>query len=458
MIMALSTKPLTPKKMGNVIQYCVPSFLLMVSGEIAYSFIQGNVKKVYRINDSINSMCLGVVQNMFGAAVAPFIAGLYIKLYKYRLLNVPNTWKSTFCVMLLADFLYYWAHRLGHQFNWMWAAHSIHHSSENFNYSTALRQAAFQGVTNKWIATFPAALIGVPLNMFEFHASINTAMQFWIHTQYCKNLGPLEYIFNTPAQHIVHHSRSPGYCNKNFGGWFSIWDQLFGTFELNYRPKKFGVIEQHYTWDPLVINLKNYYLLFKRMMRFEGIIPKFKWLFSSARFVSDGGINDINLSKQIRYNPILNNSQNGYCVIMFILIIIEYFIQTTNVKKKGYTTQLLSALYLTLSVSSLSQFMNKSIIGKYTETLKWSLIMSFLAGSKFIGKDKLSLIFDDQTSNIAKFFSCNIGFFIGNMQKNKYKSMLGIGVTGIGLWSIKNAILVPYPKEDDDDQDDINNS
>ncbi len=404
-----------PKKMGSITTYCIPSFFLMISGEIALGFIQGDVKKVYRINDTINSMCLGTVQQLFGAIITPYFKAKYIQLFRYRMLDIPNTWTSSIGIMLLADFLYYWAHRLGHQFNFMWSAHSIHHSSENFNYSTALRQAAFQGTTNMWIGLFPAALLGVPYDIFEFHRSINTVMQFWIHTQYCKNLGPLEYIFNTPSQHIIHHSRSPGHCNKNFSGWFSIWDQLFGTFELDHRPKKFGVIEQHYTWDPIEINLKNYYLLFRRMMKFKGLKAKIKWLFSSARFVTDGGINDDNLSKPIRFNPILTNKQSVYCIMMYGITLFEYLWQILKVNKRGYKIQVISSLYLALSCSSLCQFMNKSVIGRYSEALRWSIIVALITSSKYIGTDKLSLIFNDKESNIAKFFCCNIGVIIGKI-------------------------------------------
>ena len=423
----------------------------MIGGEIAYSFILGDLKKVYRVNDTINSLFLGTLQELFGALTAPYIKAQYTALFnKYRIFNIPDTMASSIGVIILADFLYYWAHRFGHKFNFMWAAHSIHHSSENFNYSTALRQASFQQGTALWIQSLPAAILGIPYDVFRFHSNVNTVMQFWIHTQYFKSFGPLEYIFNTPAQHIIHHSRSPGECNKNFAGWFSIWDQLFGTFELGHRPKKFGVIEQHYTWDPIVINLKNYYLLFKRMMRFEGVTGKIQWLFSSARFVTDGGINDENLAKPIRFNTIMTNNQSVYCMMMLAVTSFEYLYQVLNVNKRGYKAQVISSLYLTLSMSSLCQFMNKSKIARLTETLRWSMIVGLIAGSKYIGIDKLSTVFDDEKSNIAKFLASNIGTVIGKMEQNRNKSILGIGMTGIAVLSLKYAIFDKDDEENDD--------
>lgn len=231
-----------PQMVGSVTTYCIPSFMLMIGGEIALGYLNNDLSKAYRLNNTVSSLSLGTFQLLFTDLIGPFIVNKYSQIYAHRLFNISNTWTSQFGIMLFADFMYYWLHRFSHQMNFMWAAHSIHHSGENFNYSTALRQSAFQPFVGLWISLIPAAFIGIPWDIYLFHRSLNTVMQFWIHTQYCKHLGPLEYIFNTPAQHIIHHSRAPGECNKNYAGWFSIWDQMFGTFEEGHRPKKFGVI------------------------------------------------------------------------------------------------------------------------------------------------------------------------------------------------------------------------
>eukprot|EP01084_Bolivina_argentea_P106803 191037_1 len=439
-----------PNLTGSVTTYCIPSFFVMIGGEMAMSWIYGDLTKVFRVNDSINSISFGIVQQSFASLVIPLIIKQYNLLYKYRLFDIPDSWSSAFTIMLLSDFLYYWGHRFGHEFNWMWAAHSIHHSSENFNFTTALRQAAFQGITMYWMGLYPAAIIGVPFNIFEFHRSLNVVMQFWIHTQYCKHLGLLEYIFNTPTQHIVHHSRAPAYCNTNYAGWFSIWDQLFGTFELQHRPKKFGVIEQHYTWDPVVINLKNYGLLFKRMMRKKGIIAKIKWLFSSSRYVSDGGINDKKLAKTIRYNPLLTTQQNIYSIVIFALSLFEYLVQMLNSKQKTFKAKLLGSMYLMFSLSSLAQYMNKSMLGRFTETFRWMIVIILLTSARFIGINKIPLVFDDSKYNIAQFLSSNIGYLTVK-SNNKYKSFIGIGLIGFGFWSLKNILLTSTKVDEEND-------
>merc|ERR1712176_851467 len=115
------------------------------------SWLNNDLSKVYRLNNTISSISLGAVQMLFKDLCGPFIFSKYSSIYKHRLFDIPNTWTMQFGIMLFADFIYYWLHRFSHEFNFMWAAHSIHHSGENFNYSTALRQSALQSIVGSWI-------------------------------------------------------------------------------------------------------------------------------------------------------------------------------------------------------------------------------------------------------------------------------------------------------------------
>jgi len=136
------------------------------------------------------------------------------------------TWVVMFVVV---DFCYYWFHRLAHEWNWSWASHSVHHSSEEYNLSTALRQGTFQPLCS-WLFFLPLALIGFSPRLFSIHVQFNTLYQFWIHTKLLPKLGWLEYIINTPSQHRVHHGRNPYCIDKNYAGTLCIWDRMFGTF------------------------------------------------------------------------------------------------------------------------------------------------------------------------------------------------------------------------------------
>eukprot|EP01084_Bolivina_argentea_P088366 159553_1 len=423
---------------SSVIKYCIPSFFVMIAGEVLIGYFSGNLKNLYRINDTINSISLGIVQQLFIRTMAPFLISIYTYVYQYHLFDIEYNYKSLLLATLLYDFLYYWAHRLGHEWNWMWAAHSIHHSSENYNLSTALRQASFQHVTWYWIQSIPVAFIGVPIEIFIFVQSVNIVSQFWIHTQYCKHLGFIENIINTPAQHIIHHSRAPGETNKNYAGMFSIWDRIFGTFDEGYRPKKFGIVEEPYTWDPIIINTRTWWLLFTRMFKYKTVTRKVRWLFSSARFTSQDVVKNKNLAKNIRYDPILTSSEGAYCVIIFFIVLFEYLYASLVIDKKGYRYQVLTSIYCILSTSSLAHFMDKSYLGKVTETVRWIIIVLSIYIMDYIGDYKVGFWFNDDRYNSASFLSANIGVVISKLPTCCNDGFFGrIVLLILGLYSIK---------------------
>ncbi len=150
------------------------------------------------------------------------------------------------------DFCYYWLHRLGHERNILWAAHSVHHQSEEYNLSTALRQTS-TGFLLSWIFYLPLAVLGVPLAVFITVAALNLLYQFWVHTRHIPKLGWYEGFFVTPSNHRAHHAQNPLYMDRNYGGVFILWDRLFGTFqqEDDAEPPVFGVTRPLASWNPL---------------------------------------------------------------------------------------------------------------------------------------------------------------------------------------------------------------
>lgn len=166
--------------------------------------------------------------------------------------------QSIFSWLLLwigVDFFYYWYHRVSHRNSFFWIGHSVHHQSEHFNLSVALRQGYFQTLTS-WVFYLPLALIGFPTWMFVIVASVNTIYQFWIHTESIRKMGWFEKIFNTPSHHRVHHGKNPQYIDKNYAGSLIIWDKLFGTFEPEEAPADYGVTEPLDSWNPFYANIK----------------------------------------------------------------------------------------------------------------------------------------------------------------------------------------------------------
>ena len=156
---------------------------------------------------------------------------------------------------------------MNHRVNILWNRHFIHHSSEDFNLSCALRQSISNTIKFSAIFMIPGALLGVPASIFAVLGPIHLFMQLWYHTQLIGNLGLLEYVFVTPSHHRVHHAINDEYIDKNYGQILIVWDKIFGTFqaELKSVPPVYGTLNQANTWNPILINYK-YFLHSSRCM------------------------------------------------------------------------------------------------------------------------------------------------------------------------------------------------
>jgi len=181
-------------------------------------------------------------------------------------------------MFVVVELGYYWSHRMGHEWNLIWAGHNVHHSSDEYNLFTAFRQspvfAAFAPVFYLPIALF------MPLRLFAAHRGINTIYQFWIHTQFIGKLpSPIEFIFNTPSHHRVHHGRNSQYIDKNYGGTLIIFDRMFGTFEPEQEAVVYGITHMPATWNPFVVQLHHYYECWEVAKRTPGVLNKIRVFF-----------------------------------------------------------------------------------------------------------------------------------------------------------------------------------
>jgi sterol desaturase/sphingolipid hydroxylase (fatty acid hydroxylase superfamily) len=255
----------------NLIALAVPFFLLALLAELAVDHWRGT--GYYRSNDAINSLSAGILSETTGyftKILQYTIWGLVLS--NFALFDIQRSWfdasASGIALWILAgvlwDFCYYWNHRLGHEISVLWAAHSVHHQSEEYNLSTALRQTSSSFIFS-WIFYVPLFLIGFPADVLITVAAVNLIYQFWVHTQQIRRLGLLDRIFVTPSNHRVHHAQNESYIDKNYGGIFILWDRLFGTFaeESDAEPVIFGVRKALANWNPVWANLQVYdYLLF----------------------------------------------------------------------------------------------------------------------------------------------------------------------------------------------------
>lgn len=243
----------------KLILYAVPFFFVLIAVELLADRWRG--MRTYRLADTISSLSTGVLSTTTGLLTKGVGLVTYALALKYlAIIELPEDrlWVWLFAFVFY-DFCYYWHHRLGHERNVLWAAHSVHHQSEDYNLSTALRQTS-TGFVFGWIFYLPMAVLGVPLLVFVTVATLNLLYQFWVHTRHISKLGWFEWFFVSPSNHRAHHAQNALYMDRNYGGVFIFWDRLFGTFqeEDEAEPVIFGVTTPLASWSPLWANWQFY--------------------------------------------------------------------------------------------------------------------------------------------------------------------------------------------------------
>lgn len=255
----------------DLIALAIPFFLLALLIELVVDRVRGT--GYFRLNDAINSLSAGMLSTSFGyftRFVQVFIWGYVLQRFAFIQMDIAWFDFSARGVVLWTlalvawDFCYYWSHRCGHEISILWAAHAVHHQSEDYNLSTALRQTSTSFLFN-WIFFLPLFLIGFPVEVLATVNAIDLIYQFWVHTQHVRRMGWLDRIVVTPSNHRVHHAQNARYIDRNYGGILILWDRMFGSFqeELDEDPVVFGVRKPLANWNPFWANLQVYdYLWF----------------------------------------------------------------------------------------------------------------------------------------------------------------------------------------------------
>jgi alkylglycerol monooxygenase len=213
----------------NYIALAVPFFFLLIGVEMLVARRRG--RGIYRVADTLADLGCGMTQQVLLLFFNASLLAAYLWMYGHlRLVDLGRHPVAAWAVALIGvDFIYYWWHRLSHRVNLLWAAHAVHHQSEDYNLAVALRQGVLTPFTTLPFA-LPLALLGIPPLIYVAAEAFSTLYQFWIHTELIGRLGPLEKVLNTPSHHRVHHARNPAYIDRNYGAVLIIWDRLFGTF------------------------------------------------------------------------------------------------------------------------------------------------------------------------------------------------------------------------------------
>lgn len=274
----------------DIVAYAVPAFVLLIVIEMIVVRARG--RGAYETRDTMASLTMG-----FGNRIVGLIGGgalvyaVFSVVYQYRLIDeIPVTWWVVLVCFILDDLAYYWFHRIAHERRWFWASHVVHHSSQHYNLSTALRQTWTGKFSFSFIFGLPLALIGFPPEMVIFVGGVNLVYQFWIHTELVDRLGPIEWIFNTPSHHRVHHATNPIYLDSNYAGTLIIWDRMFGTFvpELERERPRYGIIKNLGTFNPLMIAFHEWIGILKDLRSARNIGEVAGYLFGPPGWSPDG--------------------------------------------------------------------------------------------------------------------------------------------------------------------------
>jgi len=219
--------------------------------------------QTYRLDDAISSISLGILSQISAIFTRVLRIGIYTLVFEQVALVRDDAWWSTWYGVVLAlvlyDFCYYWFHRASHEVAVFWAGHAVHHQSQHYNLSTALRQSS-AGAISSWVFYLPMALLGVPPVVFGIVALIDLLYQYWVHTEHIGRLGWFDRWFCSPSNHRVHHAVNDKYLDRNYGGIWVVWDRLFGSFEEEdpQEPCVYGTRKALNSWDPLWANMQMY--------------------------------------------------------------------------------------------------------------------------------------------------------------------------------------------------------
>lgn len=224
----------------NYEAFAIPAFFIFFFLEYLLA-IQKNKKEVFRYESSISNLSVGIAERLLNLFISASFYSLFYWIYtNYALFNIPNTWWVWILLILVTDLVWYWYHRLGHQVNFLWAAHIVHHQSEEFNFTVAARITVFQSlIRNLFWCVIP--FLGFHPTMVITILIVHGAYSFFTHTQLIGKLGWLEHILITPSLHGIHHASDEKYLDKNFGDVFTFWDKLFGTFQKEEEAPKYGL-------------------------------------------------------------------------------------------------------------------------------------------------------------------------------------------------------------------------
>ncbi|XP_038300259.1 alkylglycerol monooxygenase isoform X11 [Canis lupus familiaris] len=388
------------EEVPDYVKQATPFFISLMLLELVISWILKG-KPPGRLDDALTSISAGVFSRLPSLFSRSIELTTYIYVWEnYRLINLPWdspwTWYLTF---LGVDFGYYWFHRMAHEcclliefystdkvlslncpgreikeVNIMWAGHQTHHSSEDYNLSTALRQSVLQIYTS-WMFYSPLALF-IPPSVYAVHLQFNLLYQFWIHTEVINNLGPLELIINTPSHHRVHHGRNRYCIDKNYAGVLIIWDRIFGTFEAENEKVVYGLTHPINTFEPFQVQFHHLVYIWTTFWATPGFFNKFSVIFKGPGW--GPGKPRLGLSeeipevtgKEVPFSSSVSHLLKIYAVVQFALMLAFYEETFADKAALSQATLLLRVCFIILTLTSIGFLLDQRPKAAVLETFR----------------------------------------------------------------------------------------
>ena len=364
---------------AQALTFAIPSFVILIVIEAIIAKTMG--KDINNSMDVISSLSSGMTNTLKSMLGLGVIIVSYSWMYDHlAMLNIQSSLWLYILAFIGIDFASYWGHRFNHQINLFWNRHIVHHSSEEFNLSCALRQeiSAMFGVY--FFLSLPLAIIGIPPKIIAIAGPIHLFAQFWYHTRLINRMGFLEHIIVTPSHHRVHHAINDIYIDKNFAAIFILWDKWFGTFqeELPNEVPVYGTLKPANTWNPIIINLQHFWQLVKDAWRTSSLWDKARiWFMPTGWRPADVQkkypivIPGVHTRK--KYAPSTSTFLKAWSWFQLIIVNLLMYYMLTQIANLSFESILLYSIFLFLTIFAYTTVMDKNIMAIPVEIIKLAL-------------------------------------------------------------------------------------
>jgi len=373
----------------NYLAFAIPAFFIFLYLEYALA-VRLNKTHLFKYESSVSNVSIGIAERLLNLFIAASFYNLFYYVYEhYALFNIPNVWWVWILLILATDFVWYWYHRLGHEVNFLWAAHIVHHQSEEFNLSVSARITTFQAlIRNVFWCLLP--FVGFHPLMVVVILSVHGAYSFFTHTQMIGKLGWLEHILITPSLHGVHHASDEKYLDKNYGDVFVFWDKMFGTFQQEEEAPKYGLTHPIKSYSFLWQHFHYYLEILEACKREQGFVNKLKIVFGHPATL-DQDIRPVLEKRFLQHKPDTQfrfkfkrylNLQLIICVLF--LTFTTAFFETFDLSDKFF-----AAGFVLITLINCGALLEQRKWIYYLECFRLMLIFAYV----FFKFDLLSLIF-----------------------------------------------------------------